>query len=216
MFTNIEFNNDFDFAGVDFQDFDFPSLEDYTQGFLESTMSFESEITTSTSEKVSEPVDEAEFDMERKAIYESASKLLKHSKKITKPQKQAISRQNGERFVPFFQKWKDMRKTDRILKNEIKSWFSSFNMNLNKTYIYKEFFDSVRVHFRLAIRDDSHFNFNALTEADWRRLFINLTSFLMNEVNKAAPAIQNGKNSQVYPVWIEDINTFSIENLPTF
>ena len=216
MFTNIEFNNDFDFAGIDFQEFDFPSLDDYTHGFPEQTMSCESEITTSEFERILESADESKFDMERKAIYESASKLLKPSKKISKPQKRVISRQNGERFAPFFQKWKDLRKTDRLLNNEIKSWFSSFNMKLNKTYIYKEFFDSVRVHFRLAIRDDSSFNFQALTEADWRRLFINLTSFLMNEMNKTAPAIQNGKNSQVYPVWIEDINTFSIENLPSF
>ena len=95
------------------------------------------------------------------------------------------------------------------------SGFSSFNLKLNKTYIYREFFDSVRIHFRLAVRENSSFNFETLQESEWRTMFINLTSFLMKEVTNSAEMLQKGKSSQVYPVWIEDVNTFNIENLPS-
>ena len=212
-FTNIQFDNDFDFSYVDFKDFDFPSLDDYTQQFLEPTMSLETEMGTSASERNPESVDESASNLDRKEIYESSFKLSSFSKKFSKPEKQFITKENGQRLAPFFKQWKVMKRNDKYLKNEIRCWYSSFNMSLNKTYIYREFFDSVRVHFRVAVVN--HFDFKALDESDWRRLFINLTAFLMKEVNNAAGAIQRGKHSQVYPVWIEDINTFRIEKLPT-
>ena len=131
MFSNIEtttsmdFNN-FDLSYTNFQDdFDFPCLQEFTQKFIESEISESIERQTEC-ERMPEPLEGIDFDFDRRSIYESASKLLKPSKKISKPRRSAITRQNGEKLAPFFQKWKDMRKYDRIVKNEVKLWFFKF------------------------------------------------------------------------------------------
>eukprot|EP00331_Platyophrya_macrostoma_P025504 CAMPEP_0176434714 /NCGR_PEP_ID=MMETSP0127-20121128/16853_1 /TAXON_ID=938130 /ORGANISM="Platyophrya macrostoma, Strain WH" /LENGTH=201 /DNA_ID=CAMNT_0017817527 /DNA_START=177 /DNA_END=782 /DNA_ORIENTATION=+ len=144
-------------------------------------------------------------------------KLFQASKKISKREKKvkAITRQNAEKLAPFFQKWKQMRKTDKCLKKQIKLWFSSYNEKLNKTYIYRDFFGTTRVHFRLAVREPSMINFQKLDEATWQTFFVNLTDYLMREVNKSMDIVSKGKKSQVYPVWIDGLNSFQIEKLPS-
>lgn len=148
-----------------------------------------------------------------KPIEKTAPGLLRPSKKISKLiRRDFIQRDNAEKLEPFFTKWKVLRKCDKALKTQVKLWFSSFNVRLNKTYLYREFFGAARVHFRLAVRDDGKIDFKKLQEGDWRKLFVNLTSFLMEEARKCEEMIKQGRKSQVYPVWIEDINKFKIEN----
>lgn len=153
---------------------------------------------------------QAEFD------YPPAEKLLNPSKKISKRKKKTktITKENAEKLAPFFQKWRELRKADKELKKQIKLWFSSFNLKLNKTYIYREFFGSIRIHFRLCVKETETFSFERLKNADWQRLFINLTSFLINEVNNSSDLIAKDKKSQVYPVWIEGVDRFTIEKFP--
>lgn len=147
-------------------------------------------------------------------IQRSIDKLLAPSKKIRKSiSKRVISRTNAEKMAPFFQKWKEIKKRNKPLKMQIKHWFSSFNAKLNKTYIYKQISESVRIHFRLAVRENGY-SFENLKDADWESIFLNLTQYLTNEMEKVREALLKGRQSQVYPVWIEEKNVFKIEQLP--
>lgn len=207
---------------VDFNDFNFPGIDEYSKVWFQpehQQQQPEHHSYETTSELMTdstyEHFSESNWEVEYKPAQKLAPKLIRPSKKISKPKKEkAITRNNAAKLEPFFENWKNLRKGDRFLRNQVKLWFSSFNMKLNKTYLYREFFDSVRIHFRLAIREGKHIDFDRFQEADWQRLFVNLTSFLMNEVNKSAKLIIQGKKSQVYPVWIEDVNTFKIDSLP--
>lgn len=196
----IEFRDD---------DFYFPYFESLTQDCFQIKPNYELE------EEVKRSCEDSEEDA--KSLHESVNKLLKPSKKISKRQKKvkAITRQNAEKLAPFFEQWKQLRKKNKGLKKQIKFWFASYNMKLNKTYIYRDFFDSIRIHFRLAIRENNSLNLAKLEEAGWQKVFVNLTNYLMTEINKASDVIMKGKKSQVYPVWIEDVDTFKIEKIPT-
>lgn len=138
---------------------------------------------------------------------EKVPKLRKSSKKISK---KTIERGNGEKFVKFFEKWKMLKKTNSTIKRQTKFWFSSFNKTLNKTYIYREFFGSVRIHFRLAI-NEKIFNFDQVQESEWPKMFLNLTDFLRNEVFELEAKFSKEKKSIVIPVWIDSVNSFRIE-----
>lgn len=136
-------------------------------------------------------------------------KLCSASKKISK--NKAIERQNAEKFVEFFEKWKQLKKSDINVKKHTKFWFSSFNKELNKTYIYRDFFGNVRIHFRLAI-NEKNFNFGKVSEADWPKLFLNLTDYLRNEIFELENTISKEKKSIVVPVWIDSLDSFRIES----
>jgi len=140
-------------------------------------------------------------------------KLLRPSRKISKPTE--VERHNADKFVRFFKKWKDMKRIDEEVRHQTKFWFSSFNKKLNKTYIYRDFFDSVRIHFRLAIIGKK-FSFEKMKDDEWRKIFANLTDFLRNKVYDSENTVDRQKKSQVVPVWIEGMNNFRIDGFPTF
>lgn len=170
-------------------------------------------------------------------IFESASKLLSPSKKISKLSRQSsqqptltaessdisnskkkkmqstISRENAQRLTPFFKKWKELRKTDKIFKQQMKYWFSSFSLRVNKTYIYRDLSDNVRLHFRLVVPDD--YTFAEMEDSEWQSLFINLTEFLTEEATKMKDEIDKGKKCQVYPVYMESLNQWTVGKLST-
>ena len=139
--------------------------------------------------------------------------LLRPSKKISKEKQ--VERHNADKFVKFFKKWRDLKRTNEDVRQQTKFWFSSFNKKLNKTYIYRDFFDSVRIHFRLAI-SGKNFNFDKFKDDDWHKLFANLTDFLRNEVYNSESKVDQEKKSQVVPVWIEGIDKFKIEGFPQY
>eukprot|EP00331_Platyophrya_macrostoma_P000145 CAMPEP_0176407404 /NCGR_PEP_ID=MMETSP0127-20121128/1394_1 /TAXON_ID=938130 /ORGANISM="Platyophrya macrostoma, Strain WH" /LENGTH=194 /DNA_ID=CAMNT_0017786609 /DNA_START=31 /DNA_END=615 /DNA_ORIENTATION=- len=139
--------------------------------------------------------------------------LGRASKKISK--EKPIEARNAEKFVMFFRKWRDMKRLDESVRQQTKFWFSSYNKKLNKTYIYRDFFESVRLHFRLAI-SGSKFNFENFTDEKWRILFANLTDFLRNEVYTRESTVDRKKKSQVVPVWIEGIDSFTLEEFPQY
>ena len=139
--------------------------------------------------------------------------LLRPSKKIFKMKE--VERHNADKFVKFFKKWKEMKRVDEDVRQNTKFWFSSFNKKLNKTYIYRDFFESVRIHFRLAVSGKA-FSFEKLKEDDWRKLFANLTDFLRNEVYELESSLDRSKKSQVVPVWIEGMNNFKIEGFSQY
>lgn len=161
-------------------------------------------------------------------IFESSTKLLTPSKKIAKKSslstevsdkrnkkkitQSKVSRQNAQKLAPFFKKWKELRKKDKIFKKQLKYWFSSFDQKVNKTYIYRDFSD-IRIHFRLVLRDG--FAFGEMGNSEWKAMFINLTEFLTEEAQKMKEGTDKGKKSQVYPVWIEEVNKFSVGQLST-
>lgn len=178
---------------IEFRDYDYPPFEDFSP-FEDFTDRL--------------PQSEATND-------ESVTKLLKPSKKISRKKKvKAIARNNAEKLAPFFENWTKLRKNNKGLKKQMKLWFASYNMKLNKTYIYRDFFDSVRIHFRLAIKESCPISFDRLEGSDWQKMFVNLTNFLMDEINKAEEHLLKGKKSQVYPVWIESMSSFVVEKLP--
>mmetsp|Transcript_38277 Transcript_38277/g.44605 ORF Transcript_38277/g.44605 Transcript_38277/m.44605 type:complete len:182 (+) Transcript_38277:40-585(+) len=151
------------------------------------------------------PDDEAQLELLK---IKEPKKLLAASKKI--PRKRIIGRHNANKFIKFFKKWKDLKKSDESVKQETKFWFSSFDRKLNKTYIYREFFDSVRIHFRLTTNSKS-FKLDKLNDTEWAQLFINLTDFLRIEVFDKESEIDREKKSIVVPVWIEGIDSFRVE-----
>ena len=172
-------------------------------------------------------------DLPKHEILEATNKLLIPSKKITKKttkveettknkrknkRKSAepvVNRQNAKKLSTFFKKWSDLRKKNAVLRDQIKLWFSSFNLKANKTYIYRDFFDAVRVHFRVILRDDCSINFQAMKEPNWQNLFVNLTEFLIKEVESNKETLLQRKKCQVYPVWIESLEQFTIGDLST-
>lgn len=140
-------------------------------------------------------------------------KILRPSKKISKAT--VVEKHNADKFVKFFKKWRDMKRVDEEVRQQTKFWFSSFNKKLNKTYIYRDFFDSVRIHFRLAI-SGKKFCFDKLKDEEWRVLFANLTDYLRNEVYDLENTVDRQKKSQVVPVWIEGLNTFKIDGFQQY
>ena len=165
----------------------------------------------------------------KEMILENARQLLKPSKKISKGAKNTgkknnrnkaeksdnlIVRQNAKRLSGFFKKWRDLRRKDLSLGERMKLWFSSYNLKLNKTYIYRDFFDSVRIHFRIALREKG-FKFHRMKQNDWQDLFINLTEYLKSEIEKSKDVILQRKKCQVYPVFIDGLNLFTIGDLST-
>lgn len=141
-------------------------------------------------------------------------KLFGFSKKISNYK--AVDRYNADKFVKFFKKWKELKKVDKEFKQQTKFWFSSFNKKLNKTYIYRDFFDSVRIHFRLAV-DPSNFSFDNLKgQGDWSKLFLNLTDYLRNQIFESENLVDREKKSQVVPVWIDGVNSFQIEEFQKY
>lgn len=177
------------------------------------------------SEECRQVSDQPDFD----SIFDSVASLLSPSKKISKrkfqnflsheisavkKQKKPIHKENAKNLLPFFEKWRELRKKDAILKRELKYWFSSFNLRLNKTYIYKDVFDKFRVHFRLVVQNELAFE-RIDEDSEWQNLFINLTEYLTDEVEKMKEEILKGKKCQVYPVWIENLNQFTVGKLST-
>ena len=169
--------------------------------------------------------DAEKTDQLKKEILASAEKLLKPSKKISKRgtgkplfgrkvKENPISLENAKKLSIFFKKWKELRKKSKTLKSQIKHWFSSFDLKMNKTYIYREFFNEFRVHFRLAVREGG-FAFQDMKEDDWKNMFVALTGFLMGEVERIKETILKGKKCQVYPVWIDGPNNFTLGGLST-
>lgn len=163
------------------------------------------------------------------SVLESANKLLKPSKKISKKrreqpkslqkkskqaQENPISLDNAKKLSLFFKKWKELRKKNPELRNQVKFWFSSFDLKLNKTYLYRDFFDYFRVHFRLVLRDGG-LNLQTLSDADFQTLFVGLTEFLLVEVERIKETILKGKKCQVYPVWIDGLNSYTLGDLST-
>lgn len=178
------------------------------------------------------PESEERRQMDFDEIFESASKLLSPSKKISKIPKDTplltessetsskkkrvqsiVPRENAARMTPFFKKWKELRKVDKIFKMQMRYWFSSYSIRVNKTYIYRDFSEKVRLHFRLVLQDG--FEFPEMEDSEWQSLFINLTEFLTEEAEKMKEEIEQGKKCQVYPVWIEGLNKFTVGKLST-
>lgn len=173
--------------------------------------------------------DESQLQTQRAEILETSNKLLGPSKKISKratttkskrkkkrkaTTDKPIDRQNAKKLSNFFKKWRQLRKRNNDLKGQVRLWFSSYNLKLNKTYIYKDFFDSVRVHFRVVLRDNVAIP-QKMKEEEWLNLFVKLTDYLKNEVEKSKDIIMQRKKCQVYPVWIESMDSFTLGDLST-
>lgn len=187
------------------------SIQNYIQCKTEDTSLNDLGIQIKREEGTDDKESSAEYEKETAKILKDTNKLLRPSKKISKGMQ--VDRHNADKFVKFFKKWKELKKVDGEVKQETKFWFSSFNKKLNKTYIYRDFFGSVRIHFRLALNCDA-FSFNNLKDAEWAKLFLNLTDFLRNEVFEFENKVDHQKKSQVVPVWIEGLSKFRIEEFP--
>lgn len=167
---------------------------------------------------------EREF-LDFESVFHSMSGLLSPSKKISKQitnffetndekprclkRNKEISRKNGVKLAPFFRKWKELRKKDKSFKKQIKHWFSSFDAKANKTYIYRDLSETVRIHFRLAVRNG--FAFKRMEDSKWQTLFVKITDFLTDEIQKMAPELEQAKKCKVYPLWIESLESFRID-----
>lgn len=147
-------------------------------------------------------------------IYSRAAKILRPPQKMRKFIQKPVSRQNVLKLTPFVNKWREFRKNDKEFKKRTKNWRLDFRIMLNESNIYKKFFNSVWIYFKLGVRNEK-FSFPDLQNSEWYNMFENLLAFLWNSIDKSKKAlIEKRQKHQRYRLWIDDISVFAIEDLP--
>lgn len=148
---------------------------------------------------------------EIREIYKSTAALMRPSKKIKKLGCQQSTRQNVLKLTPFVIKWRELRKKDKEFKKKTKNWRLGFKIMPNGTTLYKRFFNSVWVYFKITTQGEEL----SLSDPAWYTLFENLIDYIKKSVhNSKVPILDRVQKHQTYHLCIKGLSSFTIDDLP--
>ena len=135
--------------------------------------------------------------------------LLEPSKKIRSKKK---NDEQYDKFAKFFEKWRELKKNNRDFKQQTRFWWSGYSKTGHRTVIYRIFFNSIRIHFVLAI-DEKGFSFENMKEENWKELFLNLIEYFIERVYELGYTFDKDTTFRSLTVLIQGLNSFKSKNI---